>query len=358
MYEDILLDPEQRELLGKLVEAERTIPRHQRHEFFVARTLTGSSVIHAGVDNGEMPVHYPDIVVLADAGLLRLSGQSADSPSFFVTPQGFAYHDELRKRSEEPASEGVSAMKYEMGLPTRIRILAKRIFARETGLSGREIVEFFCQHSDEIPEYPWSPALAYRAEYFDTCLRYFPPDRQGIVLLELCNYTGAMSYGPPSPEDLETLRGLLMGRQAPPPVRYVPPGTQLEAYVSLKEVIGQARETLMLVDPYVNEATLLPLISLGPAITVRILTVDPPMDFGNALAKFKAQWGGNAQARAGRKDLHDRFLVVDDNVYQSGASFKDLGLRGSVLSEIQAEPEKTAIRDDIEAAWNAATPIQ
>ncbi len=352
--EEILLEPEQLDLLSKLVAAERSVPRPQRHEFFVSRTFGGDSLTHAGLEGGELAVHYPDIVVLGDAGLLKLK-EDEHTASFFVTPQGFRYSDSAGRIADDPPREQDPPLSQD---DIRRRLQERLDDLHNLTKKGMAVSQ------DEIEEW---------REWAGTVLRnlYGPDSRQLLAFDDVMSgpwdwgYKGATHKGwiERLPRWERLLRTWIreideFGQPSQPSVRYVPPASQLEAYVSLKEVIGQARQTLMLVDPYVNEATLLPLISLGPAIAVRILTVDPPNDFGNALAKFKAQWGGNAQARAGRKDLHDRFLVVDDKVYQSGASFKDLGLRGSVLSEIQAEPEKTAIRDDIEAAWNAATPIQ
>ncbi len=344
MTEEILLEPEQLDLLTKLVAAERSVPRPKRHEFFVSRTLVGDSLTQAGLEGGELAVHYPDIVVLADAGLLKLK-EDEHSASFFVTPQGFRYSDNASRFAADPPREQDSPLSQD---DIRRRLQQQLDDLHNLMKKGMTVSQ------DEIDDW---------REWTGTVLRnlYGPDSRQ---LLAFWGYKGATHKGwiERLPKWERLLRTWIreideFGQPSQPSVRYVPPASQLEAYVSLKRVISQARKNLTLIDPYVNEATLLPLLSLDSAVAVRILTVDPPADFANALAKFNAQWGGNAEARAGSKQLHDRFLMVDDKVYHSGASFKDLGLRASVVSEIHAQSVKTSVRKDVEATWKTATSI-
>jgi hypothetical protein len=87
-------------------------------------------------------------------------------------------------------------------------IKARNLFARG-GMNMREIVEFFCAYSDDIPDYPWDPPLSYRAEYFDKCLEMLGPDAQIRALTSLCEYAGAAQYGLPSDEERAALRSLL-----------------------------------------------------------------------------------------------------------------------------------------------------
>jgi hypothetical protein len=143
----------------------------------------------------------------------------------------------------------------------------------------------------------------------------------------------------------------------PTPEQYIPPRSQFDAYVLLKDTLEEAAGSLVVVDPYVGDSTLKPLLAVRPAVSIRLLTVKPPKDFAHALERFRQQWGGNIEAREGTKELHDRFLLVDDRVFFSGASFKDLGQRGSMIDEIRTEAMKQAVKKDIEAWWAAAQPI-
>ena len=139
--------------------------------------------------------------------------------------------------------------------------------------------------------------------------------------------------------------------------QYIPPRSQFDAYVLLKDTVEAAVSSVTLVDPYTDDATIQVLKAVSPDVHVRVLTVNPARDFAHVLKLFRQQWGGNIEARQGPKELHDRFLLVDDRVFFSGASFKDLGQRGSMIDEIRTEAVREAVKKDIEAWWAAAQPI-
>lgn len=143
----------------------------------------------------------------------------------------------------------------------------------------------------------------------------------------------------------------------PAPEQYIGPRSQFDAYVTLKEILDAAAHSVTVVDPYTDDATLRPLLTLGTGVQVRLLTVKPSKDFAHAVERFREQWGGNIEARKGIKQLHDRFLLVDGRVFFSGASFKDLGQRGSMIDEIRSEAVKDAVKKDVEASWKEAEPI-
>lgn len=143
----------------------------------------------------------------------------------------------------------------------------------------------------------------------------------------------------------------------PAPEQYIGPRSQFDAYVLLKDTVEAAVSSVTLVDPYTDDATIQVLKAVSPDVHVRVLTVNPARDFAHVLKLFRQQWGGNIEARQGSKELHDRFLLVDDRVFFSGASFKDLGQRGSMIDEIRTEAVKEAVKKDIEAWWAAAQPI-
>jgi hypothetical protein len=92
-------------------------------------------------------------------------------------------------------------------LPLRIRKLAHKIFAGQTGFSGPEIHEFFAQYSDEIPDYTGRQS---RWTIFDGFLCTFPIEKQKEILLWLCNNEISMSHGQPSEEDKQKLRAWLL----------------------------------------------------------------------------------------------------------------------------------------------------
>lgn len=98
------LDTEQEELLALLVEAERSVPREERHAFSIRRPLCksgGVRLVHAGWSN-ERRVFEGDIELLAQEGLVNLQHTHSGSASFYVTPLGFEYYRHLSGRQSEP----------------------------------------------------------------------------------------------------------------------------------------------------------------------------------------------------------------------------------------------------------------
>ena len=145
--------------------------------------------------------------------------------------------------------------------------------------------------------------------------------------------------------------------QLTPDEHLIEAGTPHSAYVLLRIIIESASRLVFLVDPYVDR-TLFPLLSNAPAgVEIRILTrqAKTPADFVTEATKFIHQTSANLDCRAGLDDFHDRFLVVDDKLFFSGASFKDLGKKASVVAKV--EDVKTQTITELEARWNCATPL-
>ena len=211
MVTEPLLEPEQRQLLEQLVQAARQLPFDEREPFFVARTFGGDSIIHHGLPDGEIDWYFGDVEMLARAGLVSL--RQGDMPSFDITPEGFGLIEQRAPAEESPARAEPAG--YDLAVPRAASILARRMFAGSTGLGMREVVEFFCGYSDDIPDYPWDIPLSYRAEYFDACLRMLPPDAQLRALHDLCEYAGPARYGHPTAENRAQLLDALTGDATP-----------------------------------------------------------------------------------------------------------------------------------------------
>lgn len=103
VFESILLEQEQKELIAKLVEAARNVPRDQRRKFMFVQFARGSSLKHPGLAEGkESNVYKGDIEALARAGLLALSHSSRGTLLFDVTSLGFQYYEKMKRRLGEP----------------------------------------------------------------------------------------------------------------------------------------------------------------------------------------------------------------------------------------------------------------
>ena len=114
MFDHILLEPDQEDLLVHLVEATRAVDRGARRPFYTNATV-GSSLValsHPGLGRGtEFRVYAGDIEELGKQGLLNVTYQQ-HSLKFDVSPLGFRYYEELRHRAGEPAQRVVAEMRH------------------------------------------------------------------------------------------------------------------------------------------------------------------------------------------------------------------------------------------------------
>jgi hypothetical protein len=95
------LESEQIELFQTLVEATRKVPRQERY-FLVIKTLGGEHLQGAGLDT-VLNAPGSDIEFLSQAGLVHINNRDQYSFGFVITPAGFAFYDETKRRSSEPA---------------------------------------------------------------------------------------------------------------------------------------------------------------------------------------------------------------------------------------------------------------
>jgi len=103
MFRSILLAPEQKELLGQLIEASRSVPRDKRQKFFVTQTVAGDSIVHPGLPNGSIQSYAGDVEALAREGLVALSQSAGSNTSRFdITQRGVEYYGYLRRQAGVP----------------------------------------------------------------------------------------------------------------------------------------------------------------------------------------------------------------------------------------------------------------
>lgn len=113
-------------------------------------------------------------------------------------------------------------------------------------------------------------------------------------------------------------------------------GQVYDARAFASKFILSARKSLLLIDNWVEVATLDILAKKKPGVAVEIVTSPR----GNRLAasdvaSFNAQYGGlTVRASA---SFHDRFVIVDDkSLYLFGASLKDLGKKCFAFTKLDA----------------------
>jgi hypothetical protein len=108
-------------------------------------------------------------------------------------------------------------------------------------------------------------------------------------------------------------------------------GEIFDAYVFINKLIKSSKHSIILIDNYVNETILL-LFSKNPKVKITIYTKNISNTLELDVAKYNAQYGNLTIEKF---DLsHDRFLIIDDEVYHIGASLKDLGKKWFAFSRM------------------------
>ena len=113
-------------------------------------------------------------------------------------------------------------------------------------------------------------------------------------------------------------------------------GQVFDAHAFAAKHILNARRSILLIDSWVDLATLELLSKKSKGVTVEIVTSSR----GNKLKAgdintFNAQYGGLTVRTS--KNFHDRFLIVDDKeLYLIGASLKDLGKKCFAFTKLDA----------------------
>ena len=108
-------------------------------------------------------------------------------------------------------------------------------------------------------------------------------------------------------------------------------GQVFDAYELTSKIIRSAQQSIVLIDNYIDETTLIHLSKKGDAVKVLLLTKTISKQLILDVQKVNEQYG-NFELKPFNKS-HDRFLIIDDNeIYHLGASLKDLGKRWFAFS--------------------------
>lgn len=114
-------------------------------------------------------------------------------------------------------------------------------------------------------------------------------------------------------------------------------GQIFDAYKFASDLIKSARQSLVLIDNYVDENVLLMLSKRQPGVTATIYTQRITPQFRLDLDRHNDQYPPVDIRTC--KLSHDRFLIVDDAVYHIGASLKDLGKKWFAFSKLSLPTE-------------------
>ena len=114
-------------------------------------------------------------------------------------------------------------------------------------------------------------------------------------------------------------------------------GQIFDAYKFASDLIKSARQSLVLIDNYVDESVLLMLSKRQPGVTATIYTQRITSQLRLDLDRHNDQYPPVDVWTC--KFSHDRFLIVDDAVYHIGASLKDLGKKWFAFSKLSLPAE-------------------
>lgn len=114
-------------------------------------------------------------------------------------------------------------------------------------------------------------------------------------------------------------------------------GQIFDAYVFVSDLIKSARSRVVLVDNYVDESVLVLLSKRDDGVSAEIRTGRMPQQFLLDLERHNSQYPPVTVVQT--QNIHDRFLIVDDDVYHIGASLKDLGKKLFAFSKMSIPPE-------------------
>jgi len=110
-------------------------------------------------------------------------------------------------------------------------------------------------------------------------------------------------------------------------------GQVFDAYELASKIIRSAKQSIVLIDNYIDESTLTQLAKKKEGVSVQILTKNPGKQLILDIQKANEQYG-NFTFRIFTQS-HDRFLIIDNTeIYHLGASLKDLGKRWFAFSKM------------------------
>ena len=127
-------------------------------------------------------------------------------------------------------------------------------------------------------------------------------------------------------------------RTSLPPIEGVFYNEQIfDAYVFVSNLIKSAQKRLILIDNYVDESVLLMLSKREAGVSAEIRTGRLSQQLQLDLQRHNSQYAPISIIQT--QNIHDRFLIIDYDVYHIGASLKDLGKKLFAFSKMTISPD-------------------
>ncbi|AXJ00686.1 Virulence protein RhuM family protein [Cyclonatronum proteinivorum] len=120
-------------------------------------------------------------------------------------------------------------------------------------------------------------------------------------------------------------------------------GQVFDAYELTSKIIRSAKQSIVLIDNYINENTLTHLSKKADGVQVLLLTKTISKQLTLDVKKANEQYGF-FEAKPFSKS-HDRFLIIDNSeVYHLGASLKDLGKKWFAFSKMDKSSVESILK--------------
>lgn len=111
-------------------------------------------------------------------------------------------------------------------------------------------------------------------------------------------------------------------------------GQIFDAYAFVADLIRKAEKHIVVIDSYIDDSVLVQLSKRQAGVKVDIYDGKISHQLRQDVARHNAQYPG-VTLHAYNK-AHDRFLIIDEEVYHIGASLKDLGKKLFAFSKMDA----------------------
>ena len=134
-------------------------------------------------------------------------------------------------------------------------------------------------------------------------------------------------------ERFEQLFSALEDRSIKPKQGIFYDGQVFDAYNFVCDLVRSAKQRIILIDNYVDESVLTLLSKRKKQVSARILTKSISKQLKLDIDKYNQQYPAiDVQTF---QLAHDRFLIIDDDIYHIGASLKDLGKKWFAFSRME-----------------------
>lgn len=106
-----------------------------------------------------------------------------------------------------------------------------------------------------------------------------------------------------------------------------------DSHIFITDLIRKAKKEIKLIDNYVDERTINLFKKKENQVKVTIYTKNITKELREDVKKFNKQYE-NLEIKE-FKDSHDRFLIIEDEVYHIGSSLKDIGKKWTAFSKLE-----------------------